>query len=80
MATLALARRELTATELMARLRVKQLGTVRHYAKHGVMQRRMSFLGAQHRKAGETLLRDPDLNPFVRILGLLRSLRALRSP
>ena len=79
MATLALARKELTATELMGRLRVKQLNTVRHYAKHGVMQRRMAFMGAKHRKAGETLLRDPDLNPFVRVLTALRSLRARRT-
>ena len=77
-ATMALQRRELSLTALMVKLRVKQLNTVRVYGKPGVMQRRLQAMGNAKRKAGETLLKDSDLNPFVRVVPLLRGLRSRR--
>ena len=78
-ATMALSRRELTLDGLLQRLRVRQLNTVRVYGKPGVMQRRLQSMGATRRRAGETLLKDDDLNPFLRVLPILRSLRARRA-
>ena len=79
MASMAMARREMSLTALMSRLRVKQLSTVRHYAKPGVLQHRLKTMGAKQRRAGETLLNDMDLNPFARMLPMLRILRERRS-
>jgi hypothetical protein len=42
------------------------------------MQRRLQAMGNAKRKAGETLLKDSDLNPFVRVVPLLRGLRSRR--
>ena len=77
-ATLTLQRKEASLTGLIAKLRVKQLNTVRVYAKPGVMQRRLQAIGPSKRQAGATLLRDPDLNPFERVIPILRTLRSRR--
>ena len=79
MATLAMARREISLTAFMARMRVKQLNAVRHYAKPGTLQHRLKKMGAHHRRAGDILMNGMDLNPFARILPKLRALRARRS-
>ena len=59
-------------------MRVKQLNTVRHYAKIGTMQSRLKLLGNTPRRADETLLRDAGLKPSVCVIMLLLSLHGLR--
>ena len=79
MATLAMARREMFLTSLMSKMRMKQVNTVRNYAKPGTLQHRLKAMGHHHRRAGNTLLDDMDLNPFVRMLPELRGLRSRRA-
>jgi hypothetical protein len=79
MASKALLHGLLDAKQLMARLRVTQMATVRRYGKDGKLQRQMQLLGPAKRLTAEGMISAKNFrNPAVALVSRLASLKRMR--
>ena len=70
----------LDSKQLMSRLRVTQLATVRRYGKTGKLQRQMAILGKDRRVLGESMMSATSANgnPLLALIARLASLKRMR--